>query len=503
MIHPKKNKEKAFIQIWLNCIGLFFIVYFFSCKGYIEVSDTSFSVQTAEAIVTRARLDIPSSDGATLAGADGRSYSKYGIGLPLYYVPWVFVGHLLSWSIGINADKLIGFLISFANLPFAILALHLFVRSLRQLGSTEKTTMLLAFALGFGTLFWRYAGYDFSEMMQASLMLLAFYGVLRRQAGSVLLGGIGFAGLILVKLVHLALLPVFLGYLLARPGASWRRRICEVVVFVGPMSVALGFVACSNAVRFGNPLESGYGSESRMFIPSQLWWTVPSLIGSLDKGILVFCPVLILGLIGWRYFWRKHRWEATLCSSLIVVNLLLAGSWHSWVGGWSWGPRLLVPTIPLWLFPAAFWIDNCKNNRRYMGAVFLTGLSIFMQIPGILIKDQQIHHIKQTMLTPEEQRAVFSDTYFACSLLFHKLTNPHMGELYHVSEFGVPGNRKLDLTMYRTFQGLNLWTEHIARYFNRSIIRWLPVIGTVIIGLTTVKIFRLLYRSRSDESFEG
>src|SRR4051794_28760165 len=87
------------------------LVYFFTAKGYLEVSDTSFSLQTAEAIVTRGRLDIPTSPGGTLTAADGRSYSKYGIGLPLAFVPLVALSHLLGGAAGLPPLECAGFLI--------------------------------------------------------------------------------------------------------------------------------------------------------------------------------------------------------------------------------------------------------------------------------------------------------------------------------------------------------------------------------------------------------
>ena len=69
------------------------VVYVLSAKGYIDVWDTRFSFQTSEAIVSNGHLDIPCfGRGFTLRGPDGRCYSKYGFGLPLYYVPFVAAG---------------------------------------------------------------------------------------------------------------------------------------------------------------------------------------------------------------------------------------------------------------------------------------------------------------------------------------------------------------------------------------------------------------------------
>jgi len=51
--------ERVLRQVLTLCL----LVYIFSAKGYIEVSDTYSSLQTAQAIVTHGQLDIPYSEG--------------------------------------------------------------------------------------------------------------------------------------------------------------------------------------------------------------------------------------------------------------------------------------------------------------------------------------------------------------------------------------------------------------------------------------------------------
>ena len=485
-----RSSKKSNVPTERYILIIFLFIYLFSAKGYLQVSDTAYSVQTADAVVVRGRLDIPHQEAATLQGRDGHSYSKYGIGLPMYYIPWVAVSHALSSVTGFPTATLTGFLLSFANIPFALLTLHLFGRCLRLFGVDAANAWLLVIGLGFGTLCWPYAGYDFSEAMQTSLLLLAAYGVLHRTSGALIVGGLGFAGLILVKLVHVALLPVFLVYLVARPRGPRQLLIREVALFALPVVLAVSFIAFMNTVRFGSPLESGYGSEASLFYPIQLLRTVPKLLISFDKGLFIFCPILVLGLFGWVSFAKRHAMEAALCGALIICNLLLAGSWHSWEGGWSWGPRLLVPTIPFWLLPAAFWLDSRRSKSRFTVAAIIMLISIVAQIPGVLVKDQEIHHIKWNMLTPEERALAMPDYPVAWRLLSHKLSASNQMEVYRISEFGIPSDRELDLTEYRSFQGLNLWTEHAARYFNRPTLRWLPIIGLLVIGYCVLKVVR-------------
>ena len=400
--------------------------------------------------------------------------------------------HLLGRAAGYPAQRLAEFLISFLNIPFALLTLILFGRLLGQFGVAPGYSRLLTAGLALGTLCWRYAVYDFSEGMQTTLLLLTVYGVLGHSPDRLFTGGMGLAGLVLVKLVHVVLLPIFVGYLLWRPRATGEGWVRGAALFVAPVILALTFVGCLNTARFGSPLESGYGTEARQFFLAQLPNTLPRLLGSLDKGLFVFCPVLALGLAGWPTFFRRFPQEAALCCGLTLSNLLLAGTWHSWAGGWSWGPRLLVPAIPLWLLPARLAFGGSPSARTRGWIAGLVVISAAVQVPGVLVKDQQIHHIGQNMLIESERAAFPVNWPAAWILLRHKLTQ--FNEVYPVSEFGVPGDCHLDLTMYESFNGINILTEHIARQFNKPAVRWLPVAALGIAAILAIGMIRTHWR---------
>lgn len=476
--------DRIFWQVLLLCL----LLYVFTAKGYIVSGDTYSSLSTAQALVDHGRLDIPD-DGHTLTSKDGKSYSKYGFGLPMYYIPLVAASDGLSRLTHLPASDLAGFLISFASIPFALLTLDLFAELLRLFKVSEVYVLLLTLALGLGTLMWDYAGTDFSEQIQMGLLMLAVWGVVRRTPKAIVFGGIGLGWLFLVKQVYVLFFPMLLLYLITRPG-EWRHRIRNAAFFTFPFFIAGCFDAWLNLIRFGNPFESGYGSEAGRFIFSQLPVTIPKLLGSLDKGIFVFCPVLILGVFGWRQFASRYRAEAMLCASMILVNLLLTGAWWSWVGGWSWGPRLLVPLIPLWLLPAAFWLDRRQSKVYFRIFVALLFISILGQMSGVLVKDQEVHWIKDVELTAQELRDAPSDYVLSWIVLRHKLVEHN--EVYPVSELYLPGNHVVDLTRKRTFIGLNIWTEEVARLQNMPALRWLPILALLPICYLVFKIWKAL-----------
>jgi len=120
----------------------------------------------------------------------------------------------------------------------------------------------------------------------------------------------------------------------------------------------------------------------------------------------------------------------------------------------------------------------------------LTLTSILTQIPGVLVKDQEIHQIKENLLTAQEQRSAPSDYVMACMLLRHKLAA--RDEVYRVSEFGIPGDRELDLTGYRTEIGLNVWTEQVARQMKKPALRWLPLPALFLVGYLAIRVGAML-----------
>lgn len=440
-------------------------VFIFSARGYVQVADTSYSLQTAERLVSSGQLDIAHVEGATLKGPDGRSYSKYGLGLALYYTPIVAMARGTAAIAGLPPAPLAEFLISFANIPMALLALAAFARLQGLFGVPARTQLLVTAALALGTLFWRYAVYDFSEMAQLALLTVAVHGAIRATTRSLLLAGAALGALVLVKLVHVALLPLFLIYvwaaLRAKPGAGRKTAI-----YAGPIVACVAFVGVANLVRFGSPFESGYGAEAYQFVLTQVPRTILSLLFSLDRGLLIFSPILVLGLLGWPQFIRRYPREALLCGSIVGCELLMAAGWYVWSGAWSWGPRLLVPILPLVLFPAGFWLTNGDTAKRRRAAFVAVVVAIVLQVPGTLVRDHQIHHIRENLLTPEERRSIDSDFVLAWDLFLHKIRR--LPEIYDVREFGAAGARELDMTHIETFQGLDVWPAHLWRYYTRA-----------------------------------
>jgi hypothetical protein len=458
-------------------ILLFFVTYVFSAKGYVQVVDTGATLDTAEEIVSHGSIGLPPGEGNAFPGRDGKTYSKYGLGWPIVFLPFVATAHVVAKVAHRPEPYVAGFFVSFINVGSALLMLAAFARVLKNFGVDRRRATLLLLALGLGTLCWCYAAHDFSEELQAALLLWAFEGATRGTERGRLTGGLALAALVFLKVVWIIMAPFFGLYVLASVDGPWVRRARSTASLAVPVTIALAAQLALNAWRFGNPMEVGYGhgDGAPHYFLSQLPLTIPALLVSPNKGLLFFCPVLVLGLLGAPAFARRYPREAALTASLVVVNLLFTATLNFWDGGWCWGPRYLVPLIPLWLLPAAFWVQAGDARRRFAIAAVLTGVSVVAQVPGVLVKEQEIHQIRYNELTDAERPAMVSDESASWVLFTHKLRG--RDETYAVNELGPAGDRPIELNTYRTYLGFNVWSEHVARQMNNAKVRWLGILG--------------------------
>ena len=61
---------------------------------------------------------------------------------------------------------------------------------------------------------------------------------------------------------------------------------------------------------------------------------------------------------------------------------VLAATWHSWMGGWSWGPRLVIPGVAVLLAALGPWIGAHATRMRVAAALFALGFVI--SLPAVI-----------------------------------------------------------------------------------------------------------------------
>jgi hypothetical protein len=461
-----KNISKFFRNplVW---IGFIFI---FTAKGHLEIIDTDYSVRTALAIIEEGSMLIEAVDPAVLENApkvDGtdKIYSQYGFGLVVIFLPLVIAGKVMASLFQIDQRIPIDFLLSFYNVPFAILGLWFFRSILLRLQATPGKANLAIVLLAITTAYWKYSITDFSEITQTAFLLGALNAFLSSSPSKWRKISFWCALLVALKIVFVLLLPIFAAFawLEGIKDAEAKRtfsRLFDFCIFLIPVGLLL---AAANYLRFGNPLETGYGSEASSFSWGFFQRDWFDYLFSTQRGIIPFNPILLFALPGWFLVPLEHRRFAKLCFGLLATWFLVMCFWKSYQGGWCWGNRLLVPILPIFFIPFAFVpIKSCTSKVILL---FLTLASGWIQLVSACTKTHECSVLRDQITASTDlgtPNQLPSTLYLFC----HKLTDAR--PRYPASVLGVSSENIIDLSSYDSFVGLNLWPIHALKFLDQN-----------------------------------
>ena len=150
--------------------------------------------------------------------------------------------------------------------------------------------------------------------------------------------------------------------------------LARVAVVTGPVGIAVGIYFAANWLKFGSASTTGHAPLTSLF-PGSSAAALQGMLGLLaspEVGVLFFCPLAWLALPGLVRLIRERNPAGALFVGLIGGALLLYGSYSVWWAGWSWGPRFLIPVVPLLIVASAFWVfRSCAGGRRDAWTLFL------------------------------------------------------------------------------------------------------------------------------------
>jgi hypothetical protein len=145
-------------------------------------------------------------------------------------------------------------------------------------------------------------------------------------------------------------LPAFLKYAIA--GAAWGTVFAATTLFFFGRLLAPAYAVCTAGFDFQHGLL--LRAEGLLFSPS--------------RGLLVFVPIVLLPLYLTVRYWRglSHKPLALLALAVIVVHIVMTASWDLWWGGWSYGPRMLMETIPWFVLLTILGLKEAATPRQAM-----------------------------------------------------------------------------------------------------------------------------------------
>ncbi len=174
--------------------------------------------------------------------------------------------------------------------------------------------------------------------------------------------------------------------------AIWiTRRIPPIVLIALGGFIPIGLWGAYNAAIFGTPFAVGYQYTANPYWSSILSTgflsagmpTLEAIWGltfSPFRGLFFASPILLLSLPG-LFLLRRSSLHAEWITTLAIVLgfLALISASAQWWGGWSAGPRYLVPLLPFLVWPLTATIDRITRltSWRRVGLQLITiGLAV-------------------------------------------------------------------------------------------------------------------------------
>jgi MFS family permease len=414
-------------------------------------------------------------------------YSKYGIANSLLALPPMWLDRALGGVIaerGVPPSLLLSNLWNLAlGVALAALLYALSGRYSRRAG----VRVLFVIAAFYCTSLWFYLRAQSSEIYQTlffTALFMALIGFLRRlrERGP---GGLDrrawlclavawlFAALLFfTRVLYGLLFPliVLLGawcasrgrtYAELRPGAV---KLAAALLVPPLLTIALlGFV---NHVKFGAPWLSGYHQwRLDLHVPGGrladgLW----GFLLSPRYSIFLYFPLLIFALVALRRFIERHLLDAVVMLSIFGAYMVVTAKFPSWAGEWTYGPRYLLPLLPVLSLPFLTFADDVLDRigtwrARAWGAIAVAGLafSAYLQVQMNLLPFWAYYTAQQAVFlapTPDTIEYLLNrhNGLLAADMVRHRYRPDALPYFAEVRQFATPAA----FAAYRSDLGLVL-----------------------------------------------
>jgi hypothetical protein len=372
-------------------------------RTFGTVSDEQQMLYSAISIATFGEIGIGRGQIFGIPRQEGDAVSPYGMGLPLLEVPFAAVARPWERTFGEHSSQTLFVFLQVLLVTGAAMLAGLLARAL---GAGRFGEGLAVVATALASPLWAYPACGFSEPLQAlcfaGTAASALFAASRDSAGAEAAAGrlaaaagffAGFA--LLTKDVNIVFAALLLSPLLfdseGRLALKGRRRLVAAAAAGGvlPAGAWLAF----EVVRFGRPFSSYATQRFTHNVFDGLW----RLLVGPNKGLLFYFPLLPVAIAGLVLLARPRGTRAAslaLGATAASVWVLYAG-WWAWDGSHGWGPRFLVPLVPLLAAASGVAADRPGFLRR--AAVVLAGLGLLVNLLGVLqVEAAAVHYVAST-----------------------------------------------------------------------------------------------------------
>lgn len=383
-------------------------------------------------------FDLPIARFATpdLGYKDGKFVSLFAPGVSFIVIP----GYLIGKAFGLSQLGV------FLNIAFFALLNVFLIRAIAiRLGVSPIAAILAGITFIFATPAFAYAVSLYQHHISTFLLLLSIY-MLIHWKGLLATAGVWFLFAISISVDYpnfFFMIPVLIyaGWRLASVTLEdnktvFRLRILGVFTFL-TMILPLAFFFWFNTVSYGNPFQlSGTVDAVKVIddagnpiLPDKTKQQNPSersateffktrhqingmyiLLLSPDRGIIVYTPVILFGLAGLFFLYKKHP-VAPLLIGVVGMNFLLYSMWGDPYGGWAFGSRYLIPSYAILSIGLAYFLHMYRKNIVLLILFFLVFLySVSINTLGAITSSRnppKVEAVALSQLSGKDEKYTF------------------------------------------------------------------------------------------------
>jgi len=381
-----------FLFLFLN------FLYLVTSSGRVRTMDEVIVDYQAESLVTRGSTAVPQAVAAGMyygkLDRTGSPQAPYGAGQAVLVAPWHLLGRLARMvTPGIPAqaqDIALDAVVTGSSATFAALAGAMVFLLLAQMGTNAGAALTASLLVALSTPLFAYSSWFFSEPLAAAILLAAAWALFGITAETpISLPRASLAGLLLglalwVRPAHALALPVFLLAILVRERGRGIRAAAAVAAVAGVFGAAY---LLRNQALFGSFFDFGYpaaaeGGKRLNSFETPLSTGLAGFLFSPGKSLFLFALPLLLAMPGVVRLARRNRGLAVIAGLTPVVYVLFYARYTQWEGGYCYGPRYLLPVIPLLALGLGPMLEEGGGSVRRL-AVFLGAAGFLVQVIGM------------------------------------------------------------------------------------------------------------------------
>ena len=320
---------------------------------------------------------------------EGKVYNKYFLGTAILMAPFFAVAHTYSIMAGLPADGYANIYHIWINIGatcYLLVSLFYCGRLLQRFKISNGIIALIFLIFYFGTNWFYWTNFEpgVSHVYSAALIPAFIFYFLRftDRAGNRYLyfASLLFGLILLVRPVNVLVIlaiPLFYSNLYSFYQA-FKSIFKKPVLVVMCVLLLLGLVSLQPILYYfqtGKFVLDGYAGE-------RFYFNNPHFIDfliSYKKGLFVYTPVLLFGLLGLVKMFKKHPFFVVHWSAFFTVLVYILSSWHCWWYGGGFGTRVMIEYYIFWMIPMAYLLRNTSKITRNISLTMLTVLVLYCQ----------------------------------------------------------------------------------------------------------------------------